>query len=131
MFALLGLLYLDLFQNWQVVLSPWKWFTILTVVIIFLLGIGLLPIIDNFCHLGAFLMGILTGLVLVPYISFGVWDGRRKRIAMIAALPIIFFCYFAVFYTFYDNKNTNYCQYCGAFDCVPPNSAWCDAGNIF
>jgi len=128
LFAILGLLYLDLFQNWPIILQPWKWFSILTVIILLLLGIGLLPIIDNFVHLGAFMMGILTGVVLVPHISFGKWDGRIKKIAMVVAIPIIALLFFAVFYTFYDSHNTNYCEYCGAFDCVPPNSAWCSTG---
>ena len=131
MFALLGLLYLDLFQNWPVIVQPWRWFLVLTAIIIFLLGIGLLPMIDNYCHLGALLMGVLTGLVLVPHISFGLWDGRRKKIAMIVALPCIAACFFGVFYAFYDGKDTHFCDWCTGFDCVPPGSEWCSGGDLF
>lgn len=130
MFALLGLLYLDLFQNWPVIIKPWRWFLILTAIILILFGIGLLPMIDNYCHLGSFMMGILLGLVFVPHVSFGVWDGRRKKIAMGLAIPIIIMCFFGVFYAFYDGNDTNYCSWCTGFDCVPPGSEWCSGGNF-
>lgn len=131
LFALLGLLYLDLFQNWQLIVAPWRWFTILTVIIVLMLGIGLLPFIDNYSHLGGFLMGILTGLIFVPYISFGKWDGRRKKIALFSAVPIVILCFVAAYWSFYDGKDTNYCKYCSAIDCVPVGSPWCSSGLSF
>lgn len=130
LFAILGLLYLDLFQNWPLLLNPWRWFIILTIIVVILLGVGLLPFIDNYSHMGSFGMGILTGLIFVPSISFGKWDGRRKKIAMGLSIPVVILLYFGAFYAFIDGKDTNTCKYCSVLDCVPPESSFCKEGSL-
>ena len=65
LFGIIALNMLDLFYTWRERPSPWKdlGFIMLDVVISFVLG--LLPGLDNFSHIGGYLMGIVLGICIL------------------------------------------------------------------
>lgn len=65
LFGILALTLLDLLYNWSTRRSPVKdlLFLLLDIAIAFVLG--LLPGLDNFSHIGGFLMGIVLGICLL------------------------------------------------------------------
>lgn len=65
LFGVIGLVLLDLLYSWQERKSPVKdlLFIILDIVIAFVLG--LLPYLDNFAHIGGFIMGIGLGVCVL------------------------------------------------------------------
>ena len=127
-YGLYGMLYLDLFENWPLLVKPWKEFTMLTVQVVVALCIGLLPGVDNFAHIGGFCTGILAGAVLMPKIYYSKWDKRRKRIMMVLAVPILMGLFVYGFTSFYTNASpNNICSWCSYLDCVPPNADYCKA----
>lgn len=67
-------LLLDLIQSWRLIIEPWKELIKMLILIIFSLGIGLIPYIDNFAHIGGFITGLLTGLIFMPTIIFSKKD---------------------------------------------------------
>ena len=125
MYSIIALLYLDLFMNWPLLEHPWRDWLMLTLIVLFFLAVGLLPFIDNFALIGGFFIGILAGIILVPRISFGKWDGRRKKIAVLIAIPLLIVSYFLAFWFFYDGKDTNTCPWCVLIDCIPQGTNWC------
>lgn len=104
--------------------SPVKNLIFLTFCFLAALAIGLLPYIDNFAHIGGFGGGIIAGLVFVPTVTFGKWDGRRKRIMAILAFPALVAIYFVGIWRFYYEPDST-CDWCGWLDCVPQGSTWC------
>jgi membrane associated rhomboid family serine protease len=125
LYGLLGVLYLDLFQNWPLLIHPWRNFFILTTTILVSLGIGLLPYIDNYAHVGGIACGIVSGIIFCPTIVFGKWDARRKLISLMIATPLfvaMFVAGFLYFYVFYTDQ---FCNWCRWFNCIPPDSKWC------
>ena len=52
MFGLLGVLYVELFQFWQIVDRAWLELIKLTAFVVFLLALGTLPYVDNMAHIG-------------------------------------------------------------------------------
>lgn len=65
LFGILALTLLDLLYTWKEHKSPWKdlgWIG-LDVIVSFVLG--LLPGLDNFSHIGGFLMGLVLGICLL------------------------------------------------------------------
>jgi membrane associated rhomboid family serine protease len=65
LFGIIAIVLLDLLYTWKTRTSPWKdlLFVMLDVVISFV--IGLLPALDNFSHIGGFLMGICLGISIL------------------------------------------------------------------
>lgn len=49
----------------------------LLVIIVINLGLGILPHVDNYAHIGGFLTGFLLGFVLLPRPQFGWLDQRN------------------------------------------------------
>jgi hypothetical protein len=125
MFAVLAILYLDLFMNWPLLETPWRDWFVLTLIVFFLLAIGLLPFIDNFANVGGFVCGILVGLIIIPRISFGKWDRRFKIAALVLAVPTLITVYFLAFYFFYKGDTVNSCSWCQIIDCIPQGTSWC------
>ncbi|KAJ3341845.1 hypothetical protein HDU93_003966 [Gonapodya sp. JEL0774] len=124
LYGLLACLVLDLLQNWSLIQRPWLELFKMSIVVIISLGIGLLPYIDNFAHLGGFFTGIFTGLIFMPTITFGKWDKRRKRILMVLAIPSIIVIFVLLFLFFY-NGTASQCSWCKYLDCIPV-MGWCD-----
>lgn len=51
-FGLLSVLYVELFQFWQIVDRAWLELIKLTAFVVFLLALGTLPYVDNMAHIG-------------------------------------------------------------------------------
>ena len=92
-------------------------------IIVFSLGIGLIPFIDNYAHVGGFIMGILSGLIFMPSIIFSKKDLRIKRILMVLSIFLSIFLYFWMFKQFYESKNE--CKWCHYVNCIPIKDGWC------
>jgi membrane associated rhomboid family serine protease len=65
LFGILALNFLDLLYTWEERQSPWKDFTFIALDIAISFVLGLLPGLDNFSHIGGFLMGIVLGICIL------------------------------------------------------------------
>jgi len=65
LYGLLACLLLDLVQNWKLIVNPWRELIKMLIIIVFSLGIGLLRFVDNFAHVGGFIVGIFSGLIFI------------------------------------------------------------------
>lgn len=93
-------------------------------IVFVLFALGLLPYIDNFAHIFGFVYGFLLALVLLPYLTFGDWDKRRKRIQILLAivsLIVLTVIGFILFYVVQD-INTDGVEY---FNCIRINENFC------
>jgi len=124
LYGLLACLLLDLIQNWKLIVNPMKELIKMLIIIVFSLGIGLLPFVDNFAHVGGFITGIFSGLIFMPTIIFGKWDLRRKRFLMVISIPILIGMFIWVFRSFYQAEKSS-CKWCKYVTCLPINH-WCD-----
>ncbi len=61
-FGLLGVLFVELFQFWQIVDRAWLELIKLLSFVVFLLALGTLPYVDNMSHVGMFTLHMLTWL---------------------------------------------------------------------
>jgi len=71
---------------------------------------GLLPFLDNFAHIGGFIGGILTGLVLMPVVYFSKRDKYIKWGLRVVALPCVIVLIVVGLTNFY--KGVNNCSWC-------------------
>jgi len=126
LFGFLGVLLSDLIQNWNLLQSPVKNLISLIVTIVIALAIGLLPGVDNFCHIGGFIMGIITGFIFLPNLSYGKCQARWRTCVVCTFIPlmiIMFLTGFIIFYLGIDNKD--WCGWCQYLACVPIVKSWC------
>ena len=129
--GLFALLFIDLFQNWPILTTPYRNLFTLIGICIFILVVGLLPFIDNYASIGGFVGGTLSGLIFMPFITFGKWDGRTKKILMGVSVLLLISIFIAGFYPFYANPNTTeFCEACTYLDCVPPGAPWCTTAGL-
>ncbi len=105
------------------------------------LGVGLLPFVDNFAHIGGFLSGFLLGFVLLMKLQYGWmchdelplcievdlpvkhWHKAYQYVLFISS-PSGFTGAFVALYTGVDaNKK---CSWCHCLSCVPTAAWHCD-----
>jgi membrane associated rhomboid family serine protease len=65
LFAIIALTLLDLLYSWKNRKSPWKELLFICLDIVIAFVIGLLPGLDNFAHIGGFLVGVMLGISLL------------------------------------------------------------------
>ena len=93
LFGIVGILFLDLLQNWKLVRNPCWELTKMLLLIAFSFAFGLLPAIDNFSHIGGFVMGIIMGLILMPTVNFSRNHKRLTWALRILAIPLAVIMY--------------------------------------
>ena len=91
LFGILALTLLDLLYTWKEHKSPWKELTFIGLDVVISFALGLLPGLDNFSHIGGFLMGLVLGICLLhspnvlrqrigenepPYLRVGTGQGK-------------------------------------------------------
>uniref|UniRef100_A0A671ULL2 Inactive rhomboid protein n=1 Tax=Sparus aurata TaxID=8175 RepID=A0A671ULL2_SPAAU len=123
-FGILACLFVELFQSWQILAQPWRAFTKLLCVVLFLFAFGLLPWIDNFAHICGFISGFFLSFAFLPYISFGRMDLYRKRCQIIVFLLVFvgLFSGLVVLFYVYPIK----CDWCELLTCIPFTDKFCE-----
>ncbi|ORX71040.1 rhomboid-domain-containing protein [Anaeromyces robustus] len=124
LYGLIACILLDLIQNWKLIVSPWKDLAVLVFSIVFSLGFGLLPFIDNFAHIGGFIMGILSGLIFLPSIIFNNKDEKIKSTLRIVSIFLATFIFVIVIKRFYSSSAQ--CKWCKYLNCAPFLSTTCN-----
>uniref|UniRef100_A0A8C5BIJ0 Inactive rhomboid protein n=1 Tax=Gadus morhua TaxID=8049 RepID=A0A8C5BIJ0_GADMO len=123
-FGILACLFVELLQSWQILERPWRAFSKLLAIAVFLFSFGLLPWIDNFAHVCGFVSGFFLSFAFLPYISFGRSDTYRKRVQICAFLLVFvgLFSAFAVLFYVYPIK----CDWCEFLTCIPITDKFCE-----
>lgn len=124
--GLIACLFLDLFQNWTLIKRPWIELLKMVLNMLLSLAIGLLPGVDNNAHVGGFIYGILAGILFMPKIYYSKWDKRVKYFFMILSVPLLVIITYLLANQFYFSSNTDFCQACNYFNCIPQIMPWCN-----
>lgn len=64
-FSIISLSLLEHLYHWKQIVNPIRGLVLLLLDIVISLGLGLLPGVDNFSHIGGFLIGLLLGVALI------------------------------------------------------------------
>ena len=64
--GMLGFMFVDIIQNWKLIIKPIGTFVGLIFVILLTLAVGLLPYNSNWSNLGGLLAGAALGLMMAP-----------------------------------------------------------------
>lgn len=123
-FGILACLLVEVLQSWQMLERPSIALLKVAVPIVLLFLLGLLPWIDNWAHVSGFLFGFLLAFALLPYVSFGKYDRRRKIIGIVLSLGGAIFLFVLLVVLFYVLPLYN-CPGCQYFNCIPFTPDFC------
>lgn len=119
-YGFLGVLIVDLVKNWKKLDKPCRTYVVLFVGIIVSLAIGLLPGIDNFAHIGGFVMGVLSGIVFLPSMHFGRRSIKSRLCQVCIALPLMIGALVGMYIPLYHGlEGDEICNWCKYFSCLP------------
>lgn len=128
-FALLATLVVEVLHCWPMLKHPRRALSKLILILLGLLALGILPWIDNYAHLFGFIFGFLAAYALMPFISFGHYD-RRRKILLIWVCLILIVGLFALLLALFYNVPVYECEVCKLFNCVPFTRDFCASQNI-
>jgi len=121
-FGTISATWIDLFTHWRYKRRPGVQLAIMVVELIVGVGLGYIPGVDNFAHLGGFLMGLLVATTLYPVVSASkrhksiVWGSR------IAAIPVAVVLMVVLIRNFYTGDPYAACPGCRYLSCFPTNA---------
>lgn len=117
-FGLLACLIVEVIGAWPLLRHPKRAILKLVGIAIALFLLGLLPWIDNFAHVFGFVFGFLLAYALLPFITFGPYD-RRRKIALVWVCMVsaggMLCALVALFYA----APAYECAACAYFTCLP------------
>jgi len=122
LFGILSIYLSDLIQNWKSRKHRIRNLLYYTLLVLISLAMGLLPKMDNFAHIGGFIVGFLCGMILLPSSSY-----KFRSIFLIIVSSIGLVTYFVLlFYALYMRINTrDWCCWCIYLSCIDVYD-WCN-----
>lgn len=145
-FGLLGAMLSELITNWSMYESKCGALITLIVVVVLNLAVGILPHVDNFAHIGGFIVGFLAGFVLLmqpqcDYVKSSVLPGYTAQaqgkskhksyqyILLVIALIILIAGMSVVMVLVLRGVDGNKkCSWCHYLSCVPTSKWNCNQG---
>ncbi|EDQ87731.1 uncharacterized protein MONBRDRAFT_26830 [Monosiga brevicollis MX1] len=125
LYGCLGALYIELFQSWKRVLRPARYLLWLVLITALAFAVGTLKYIDNFGHVGGFVFGVVTALIVLPWETFSNWDKVRKRLIAIVAAGVLALMFITSATMLFTGEAPD-CEACYAFNCIDWVPGMCD-----
>jgi len=85
--------------------------------------------IDNYAHLIGFGFGLMLGFALMPHVTFGVNDKRRKLTAVVVCLVLTVGLLAILFVVFYV-ASIYTCPGCQYFNCIRLTPTFCRSSEV-
>lgn len=137
LFGLWGMAIIDLIWNIKKTSRPCCMITYMIVSLLASLGLGLLPFVDNFAHIGGFIWGTLISIAIVPKIepvkNSSLSMKRWRIIGRVITGFIAIASLIALIVVFYETVDPNgWCAGCQYLNCIPNvvnGTDWCSGLN--
>lgn len=128
-FGLLACLFVEVINCWPLIRYPWTALGRLIGLTGTLFLVGLLPWVDNYAHIFGFIFGFLLSYALLPFVSFGPYDRRRKVLLIWVCLLAVLVMLSALIILFYVTPIYE-CKICEYLNCIPLTCELCAGQNI-
>ncbi|KAJ0265551.1 RHOMBOID-like protein 2 [Hirschfeldia incana] len=139
LFGLLGAMLSELLTNWTIYANKAAALFTLLFIIAINLGLGLLPRVDNFAHIGGFITGFCLGFILLVRPQHG-WESSRTNNAsltkrkysvyqyvlfLVAALLLVVCLTVGSVMLFKGENGNKHCKWCHRLSCFPTSKWTC------
>jgi len=121
-FGTVAVTWVDLLAHWRYHYKPMTKLIYMTVELIIGIGMGFIPFVDNFAHLGGFLMGLLVGTIFYPIIC----TTRRQKLITYGLkcvlVPTVIILFVLLVRNFYTSDPYAACSGCRFLSCIPTSA---------
>ncbi|KAJ6519738.1 hypothetical protein C8R45DRAFT_952543 [Mycena sanguinolenta] len=121
-FGTVAVTWVDLFAHWKYHYRPVRKLVFMAIELIIGVAVGYIPYVDNFAHLGGFVMAVFVGTIFYPVISIS----KRHRIIMttcrVLAVPVAVILFVVLTRNFYTSDPYAACEGCRYLSCFPTSS---------
>ncbi|KAJ7103612.1 hypothetical protein B0H15DRAFT_875192 [Mycena belliarum] len=121
-FGTVAVTWVDLFAHWSYHYRPVRKLVFMTIELIIGVAIGYIPYVDNFAHLGGFVMALFVGTIFYPVISVTKKHKIIMASARIAAIPVAVLLFVLLTRNFYTSNPYAACEGCRYLSCFPTKS---------
>jgi hypothetical protein len=133
--ALMGMIAMwvvDVFSNLKMLEHPWITMIFILSSLVITFGLGLLPYVDNFAHIGGFIFGLELSIVFLPtFKSEIVWKRRLRWILFFVFIALFLLNFIGFFVLLYTVDLKTFCPNCHYVNCIPyirDGVDWCVSG---
>ncbi|KAL6127103.1 hypothetical protein ACLB2K_075146 [Fragaria x ananassa] len=143
LFGLLGSMLLELITNWTIYTNKVAALVTLLVITVINLGIGILPRVDNFAHIGGFITGFLIGFVFMPRPQFGWLEQLNlpagananvkskfkayQYVLWLLSVTLLIVGFTVALVMLFRGENGNeHCHWCHYLSCIPTSRWHCE-----
>jgi len=121
-FGSIAITWVDLVAHWKYQYRPVRKLIFMIIELAIGIAVGYIPYVDNFAHLGGFLMGLLVGTTFYPVIH----ETKRHRLIVwffrLAALPLTIVLFVVLTKNFYTSDPYAACSGCRYLSCFPTSA---------
>ncbi|THV07698.1 rhomboid-domain-containing protein [Dendrothele bispora CBS 962.96] len=121
-FGTVAVTWVDLFAHWKLQYRPVRKLIFMTIELLIGVAIGYIPYVDNFAHLGGFLMGLLVGTVFYPVISTSKRHHTITWGFRLVAIPLAIILFVVLIRNFYTSDPYAACSGCRYLSCFPTDA---------
>lgn len=116
----------DIVMKWSIISYRNMYLISTLVLVVVSFVVGLTPILDNFMHMGGFLMGLLISMMLLPSIALSRAEAIVRGLMSFLAFPIVSILFCLTFVIFYiETSGSPLCSKCLFLTCVDFGKDWC------
>lgn len=124
----MGVAIVEFLQSWKLVEKPLRELLKILLVILVSFICGTLPFLSNFQLLVSMFTGAITSVIILPYVTFGHWNEKFRKILVGISIPILLLMTFIIIFVFYRVQTLQHCQSCQFFECIPYTTRFCLTG---
>jgi len=126
-FGLVAVYFVDLIVNWSLHANRTRNLIVLVVSTLISFALGFFPHIDNFAHLGGFIVGLVAAFIVMPNVALpslipskSRQQFRRNLLRIIIASTLLGLLYVAGFVVLYSGLQLDHwCTFCEYISCLP------------
>lgn len=129
LFGFIGLLFVDLFKFWKKIAKPVLNLISLVLTTVFALFLGFMPGVDNFMHIGGFVIGVIAGIAVLPSPNA---TPKKKKMAPVILLPVLLIIFVLLFVLLFvvlgaEDVPEDWCKSCASINCAEAllGESWC------